>query len=109
MTDRRAEHFYQSEIETIIEEGRADPSKTGMGTTLTGAFSAGNDFVCSGRLAGLSLPPWTLLQLTRDQTYSQLLQIWSDSTRVRLIIAVHSHRCYRSRRREANVTVRHCR
>jgi len=61
--------------EAVLEEGRADPSLTGMGTTLTGAFTAGNDlFVASvGDSRVYLLRRGRLLQLTRDQTYSQLL------------------------------------
>lgn len=71
----RAERFYQRIGQAVIEEGRADPSKTGMGTTLTGAFSAGNDlFVCNvGDSRVYLFRGGRLLQLTRDQTYSQLL------------------------------------
>jgi PPM family protein phosphatase len=71
----RAERFYQRVGEAVIEKGRADPSLTGMGTTLTGAFSAGNDlFVCSvGDSRVYLFRRGRLLQLTRDQTYSQLL------------------------------------
>jgi serine/threonine protein phosphatase PrpC len=71
----RAARFYQRVGEAVIEEGRADPSLTGMGTTLTGAFSAGNDlFVCSvGDSRVYLFRRGRLLQLTRDQTYSQLL------------------------------------
>ena len=71
----RAERFLQRVGEAVIEEGRSDPSLTGMGTTLTGAFSAGNDlFVCSvGDSRAYLFRRGRLLQLTRDQTYSQLL------------------------------------
>ena len=71
----RAEIFYQRVGQAVIEEGRADPSKTGMGTTLTGAFSAGSDlFVASvGDSRVYLFRRGRLLQLTRDQTYSQLL------------------------------------
>jgi protein phosphatase len=71
----RAERFYQRVGEAVLEEGRADPSLTGMGTTLTGAFSAGSDlFVCSvGDSRVYLFRRGRLLQLTRDQTYSQLL------------------------------------
>ena len=71
----RAERFYQRVGETVIEQGRADPSLTGMGTTLTGAFSAGSDlFVCSvGDSRVYLFRRGRLLQLTQDQTYSQLL------------------------------------
>lgn len=71
----RAERFYQRVGQAVIEEARADPSKTGMGTTLTGAFSAGNDlFVCSvGDSRVYLFRRGRMLQLTRDQTYSQLL------------------------------------
>jgi protein phosphatase len=71
----RAERFIQRVGETVIEEGRADRSKSGMGTTLTGAFSAGNDlFVCSvGDSRAYLFRRGRLLQLTRDQTYSQML------------------------------------
>jgi serine/threonine protein phosphatase PrpC len=71
----RAERFYQSVGEAVTEEGRADPSLTGMGTTLTGAFSAGSDlFVTSvGDSRVYLFRRGRLLQLTRDQTYSQLL------------------------------------
>ena len=71
----RAERFYQRVGEAVIEEGRADPSLTGMGTTLTGAYSAGNDlFVASvGDSRVYLFRRGRLLQLTRDQTYSQLL------------------------------------
>jgi protein phosphatase len=71
----RAERFYQRVGEAVIEQGRADPSLTGMGTTLTGAFSAGSDlFVCSvGDSRVYLFRRGRLLQLTQDQTYSQLL------------------------------------
>ena len=71
----RAARFYQRVGEAVIEEGRADPALTGMGTTLTGAFSAGNDlFVASvGDSRVYLFRRGRLLQLTRDQTYSQLL------------------------------------
>lgn len=71
----RAERFYQRVGEAVSEEARSDPSKTGMGTTLTGAFSAGNDlFVVSvGDSRVYLFRRGRLLQLTRDQTYSQLL------------------------------------
>jgi PPM family protein phosphatase len=71
----RAERFYQRVGEAVIEEARKDPSKTGMGTTLTGAFSAGSDlFVCSvGDSRVYLFRRGRLLQLTRDQTYAQLL------------------------------------
>jgi protein phosphatase len=71
----RAESFYQRVGEKVIKEGRADPSLTGMGTTLTGAFSAGSDlFVASvGDSRVYLFRRGRLLQLTRDQTYSQLL------------------------------------
>ena len=71
----RAERFYQRVGEAVIEEGRADPSLKGMGTTLTGAFSAGSDlFVASvGDSRVYLFRRGRLLQLTRDQTYSQLL------------------------------------
>jgi serine/threonine protein phosphatase PrpC len=71
----RAERFYQRIGQAVIDEARTDPSKTGMGTTLTGAFSAGNDlFVCSvGDSRVYLFRHGRLLQLTRDQTYSQLL------------------------------------
>jgi len=71
----RAERFYQRVGEAVIEEGRADPSLTGMGTTLTFAYSAGNDlFVASvGDSRVYLFRGGRLLQLTRDQTYSQLL------------------------------------
>lgn len=71
----RAERFYQSVGEAVLEEGRADPSLRGMGTTLTGAFSAGSDlFVASvGDSRAYLFRRGRLLQLTRDQTYSQLL------------------------------------
>src|ERR1700682_1997341 len=71
----RAARFYQRVGEAVIEEGRADPSLTGMGTTLTGAFSAGSDlFVASvGDSRVYLFRRGGLLQLTRDQTYSQLL------------------------------------
>ena len=71
----RAERFYQRVGQTVIEQGRADPSLTGMGTTLTGAFSAGSDlFVCSvGDSRVYLFRRGRLLQLTQDQTYSQML------------------------------------
>jgi PPM family protein phosphatase len=71
----RAERFYQRVGEAVIEEGRTDPSLAGMGTTLTGAFSAGSDlFVASvGDSRVYLFRRGRLLQLTRDQTYSQLL------------------------------------
>lgn len=71
----RAAIFYQRVGQAVIKEGRADPSLTGMGTTLTGAFSAGSDlFVASvGDSRAYLFRRGRLLQLTRDQTYAQLL------------------------------------
>jgi len=71
----RAERFYQRVGEAVIKEGRADPSLAGMGTTLAGVYSAGNDlFVASvGDSRVYLFRRGRLLQLTRDQTYSQLL------------------------------------
>jgi serine/threonine protein phosphatase PrpC len=71
----RAARFYQRVGEAVIEEGRADPSLRGMGTTLTFAYSAGSDlFVASvGDSRVYLFRHGRLLQLTRDQTYSQLL------------------------------------
>jgi serine/threonine protein phosphatase PrpC len=71
----RAERFYQRVGDAVLEQARSDPSLTGMGTTLTGAFSAGNDlFVVSvGDSRVYLYRRGQLLQLTRDQTYSQLL------------------------------------
>ena len=71
----RAERFYQRVGEAVLEQGRADPSLTGMGTTLAGAYSAGADlFVASvGDSRVYLFRRGRLLQLTHDQTYSQLL------------------------------------
>jgi protein phosphatase len=71
----RVESFYQSVGEVVAEEGHADPSLAGMGTTMTLAFSVGSDlFVASvGDSRAYLFRDNRLLQLTRDQTYSQLL------------------------------------
>ena len=71
----RAKGFYQSVGDALTEEGHENRSLAGMGTTLTAAFSAGRDlFVTSvGDSRAYLFRSHRLLQLTRDQTYSQLL------------------------------------
>lgn len=71
----RVERFYQTVGEVVAEEGHADPSLAGMGTTLTGAYSAGSDlFIANvGDSRVYLFRNNHLLLLTRDQTYSQLL------------------------------------
>jgi protein phosphatase len=71
----RVEKFYQSVGEAVREEAQDDPSLAGMGTTLTGAFSAGSDlFIANvGDSRAYLFRQARLKQLTRDQTYSQVL------------------------------------
>ena len=71
----RVEKFYQSVGEAVREEAQDDPSLAGMGTTLTGAFSAGSDlFIANvGDSRAYLFRKARLKQLTRDQTYSQVL------------------------------------
>jgi serine/threonine protein phosphatase PrpC len=72
---KRAERFYQSVDEAVAKEGREDPSRAGMGTTLTATYSAGRDlFVANvGDSRAYLFRNNHLLQVTRDQTYSQML------------------------------------
>jgi protein phosphatase len=71
----RVRRFYQRIGDAVKEEARADPTKAGMGTTLTAAYSAGTDlFVANvGDSRAYLFRNNQLLQLTQDQTYSQLL------------------------------------
>ncbi len=71
----RVERFYQSTGDVVREEAQDDPALAGMGTTLTAAFSAGSDlFIASvGDSRAYLFRKARLKQLTRDQTYSQVL------------------------------------
>lgn len=71
----RAERFYKRVGEVVQAEGQIDPSRAGMGTTLTVAYSAGDElFITSvGDSRAYLYRNRRLLQLTDDQTYAQVL------------------------------------
>jgi protein phosphatase len=72
---RRAEWFYQRAAQEVDRYARADSVLGGMRTTLTAAFSAGNDLFYShvGHSRAYLFRDGELTQMTRDHTVQQRL------------------------------------
>ena len=70
----RVEWFYQQADRAVAARARTDPRLSGMATTLTLAYSAGDDlFVANvGHSRAYLFRSGTLTQLTRDHTLEQL-------------------------------------
>ena len=71
----RVEEFYQRTADAVNDQSRRTPALTGMGTTLTAAFSAGDDLFYAhvGHSRFYLFRGGDLLLLTRDQTLAQRL------------------------------------
>lgn len=69
----RAERFYRRVDESVATAGSANPELSGMGTTLTTAFSAGDTLFTAhvGHSRAYLFRNARLTQLTRDQTFAQ--------------------------------------
>jgi serine/threonine protein phosphatase PrpC len=69
----RGRRFYRRVDETVTESARGDPELSGMGTTLTAAFSAGDALFTAhvGHSRAYLFRDGVLTQLTRDQTSAQ--------------------------------------
>ena len=66
----RAEWFYRRVDEAVTRHGQTQPALSGMATTLTAAYSAGNDLFVAhvGHSRAYLFRDGALTQLTRDQT-----------------------------------------
>ncbi|HEU4938870.1 MAG TPA: protein phosphatase 2C domain-containing protein [Vicinamibacterales bacterium] len=73
--ERRSRSRVQEVDAMLVESGQRDSSLTGMGTTLTAARSLGRDLLIThvGDSRAYLFRAGTLLRLTRDHTYAQLL------------------------------------
>jgi PPM family protein phosphatase len=82
----RAERFYRRVDETVTEAGLEARELTGMGTTLTAAYSAGDELfvVHVGHSRAYLLRGDVLTQLTRDQTLAQRLNDTGRATPLEL-------------------------
>ena len=71
----RVEQFYQRTSDAVNDESQRLPALTGMGTTLTAVFTAGDDLFYAhvGHSRLYLLRDGELLLLTRDQTLAQRL------------------------------------
>jgi len=71
----RAERFYRMVDEAVTERGQSEPALAGMGATLTGAFSAGDELFIAhvGHSRAYLFRDGRLIQLTHDQTLAQRL------------------------------------
>jgi protein phosphatase len=80
--ERRSRQRVQDVGALLVEQGRRDPALRGMGTTLTAARSLGRDLLIIhvGDSRAYLLRAGSLLRLTRDHTYTQMLV---DSGRLR--------------------------
>jgi len=72
---QRAERFYRKVDETVTDAAQKHPSLAGMSTTLTAAFSAGDELfvVHVGHSRAYLYRGGLLTRLTRDQTLAQRL------------------------------------
>lgn len=72
---RRAASYYREVNEKLVEEARLKPELRGMGTTMTGAYSLGDDLfvVHVGDSRAYLYRDGTLRLLTRDHTHAQML------------------------------------
>jgi serine/threonine protein phosphatase PrpC len=73
--EQRSRARIQEVDATLVESGQRDPSLAGMGTTLTSARSLGRDLMIThvGDSRAYLLRAGSLLRLTRDHTFAQLL------------------------------------
>jgi protein phosphatase len=80
--ERRSRQRVQDVGAILVEQGQRDPALRGMGTTLTAARSLGRDLLIIhvGDSRAYLLRAGSLLRLTRDHTYTQMLV---DSGRLR--------------------------
>jgi protein phosphatase len=71
----RAEYYYKRVHDVVAERASSDPTARGMGTTLTLAFTAGNELFLGhvGDSRAYLLRNCKLYRLTHDQTLAQLL------------------------------------
>jgi len=71
----RAAGYYRSVNERLVEEARLKPELRGMGTTMTGAYSVGDDMfvVHVGDSRAYLYRDGILRRLTRDHTHAQTL------------------------------------
>jgi serine/threonine protein phosphatase PrpC len=71
----RSEWFYRRTHETILKRSREDATLAGMGSTLTGIYSTGNDLFVAhvGHSRCYLFRKGLLTQLTRDQTLQERL------------------------------------
>lgn len=72
---RRAASYYREVNERLVEEARVKPELRGMGTTMTGAYSLGDDLfvVHVGDSRAYLYRDGVLRHLTRDHTQAQML------------------------------------
>jgi serine/threonine protein phosphatase PrpC len=73
--ERRSRSRVEEVDAMLVESGHRDPSLAGMGTTLTAARSLGRDLMIThvGDSRAYLLRRGSLLRLTRDHTFAQLL------------------------------------
>jgi PPM family protein phosphatase len=73
--NERAEFFYRRVDEAVIQRSRTEPELTGMTTTLTAAFTAGDDLFLAhvGHSRAYLFRDGSLTQLTRDHTLERRL------------------------------------
>lgn len=71
----RAERYYKDVNAALMERGKSDPSLSGMGTTMTLAYSIGAELFIAhvGDSRAYLLRSNQLHQLTRDHTHAQML------------------------------------
>jgi serine/threonine protein phosphatase PrpC len=72
---RRAASYYREVNERLVQEARLKPELRGMGTTMTGAYSLGDDLfvVHVGDSRAYLYRDGVLRRLTRDHTHAQML------------------------------------
>ncbi len=72
---RRAASYYREVNERLVKEARLKPELRGMGTTMTGAYSLGDDLfvVHVGDSRAYLYRDGILRRLTRDHTHAQML------------------------------------
>ncbi len=71
----RAAKYYRQVNEALVERARLDPKLRGMGTTMTAAYSLGDDLFVAhvGDSRAYLFRDGRLQRLTRDQTQAQLM------------------------------------
>ena len=72
---RRAATYYREVNEKLVKEARLKPELRGMGTTMTGAYSLGDDLFVAhvGDSRAYLYRDGILRRLTRDHTHAQML------------------------------------